>query len=143
MFLERREWGNFFGRLGQIKRGENIVAAGNAAATEALIPLVDRANLIHEQIKYLEQDVIGEINHEIEERRLRLRSFELADDTSSEDVSQLKQQMVVLQEEYEREAEKLRTLYEQLEEHEVVLSDANGEKKSLAVGQILRDSSSQ
>ena len=138
VFLERREWGNFFGRIHSLKRGEEIVVSGNQEATTALLSFVDRANDIHEEIRHLEQGVIGAINYEMEEHRLKLRSLEMQGNPNSPEIKALEEKVAVLQSEYEQEAGKLRSFYDQLGEYTVVLEDVNGKKKDLAVGQIIR-----
>ena len=138
VFLERREWGSFFGRIHMIKQGEKIVVAGNQQATKALLPLVDRTNEIHREIHDLEQDVIGAINHQMERYRLDLRSLEQKGAQSSSEIVEIKRKIDTLQSQYERQADTLRLLYNQLEESTVVLEDSNGKKKELALGQIIR-----
>ncbi len=138
VFLERREWGNFFGRVHLVKQGEKIVASGNQEATKILLSLVDRANAIQHEIHDLEQNVIGLINHQMEEYRLDLRSLKLRNNSNTSEADKLEQQIALLQETYEQEAQKLRMLYDQLGEYTVVLEDINGQKKDLAVGQIIR-----
>ena len=138
VFLERQEWGNFFGRLHVVKRGDEVVASGNQEATTALLPLVDRANNIREDIHYLEHNVIGSINYRMEEHRLSLRSLRMKGDPSSPEIKKLEQQVTALQTDYEQQADTLRALYEQLDEYTVVMEDINGKKKDLAVGQIIR-----
>ncbi|WP_447970974.1 phosphate ABC transporter permease PstA [Nitrospira sp. M1] len=139
VFLERREWGNFYGRPYRVTQGEEVVASGHQEATAALFPLIDRANEIQEDIHYLERSVIGDINHEIEAQRLSLRALELKGQKSTQsEVDERKQQVAALQSQYEAEADKLRVLYRQMDEYSVVLEDVNGTKKELAVGQIIR-----
>ncbi len=138
VFLERREWGNFFGHLQAIKQGDTVVSSGNRESTQALFPLVDHANEIHEEIKYLEQDVIGAINYQMEEYRLKLRALRLSGQESSSEASDVKQQIDILQVEYEKQADFLRARYEKLGEFTVVLEDVNGKQKDLAVGEIVR-----
>ena len=138
VFLERREWGNFYGRLHAVKRGEDVVASGNQEATAALLPLIDRANAIHEEIHYLEQEIIGEINYQMEEYRLNLRSLQMKGEERSPKIAELEQNVTRLQAEYEQQANQLRTLYDRLGEYTVVLEDVNGRTKDLAVGQIIR-----
>ena len=138
VFLERREWGNFFGRIHNIKRGEEIVASGSQEATTALPLFVERANEIHEEIRHLEQGVIGAINYQMEELRLTLRSLEMTGTTSSPEITELERKVTALQAEYEQQADKLRMSYDQLSEYTVVLEDVNGKKQDLAVGQIIR-----
>ena len=117
VFLERREWGNFFGRIHSLKRGEEIVVSGNQEATTALLSFVDRANDIHEEIRHLEQGVIGAINYEMEEHRLKLRSLEMQGNPNSPEIKALEEKVAVLQSEYEQEAGKLRSFYDQLGEY--------------------------
>ncbi|MGB0910215.1 MAG: phosphate ABC transporter permease PstA [Nitrospirales bacterium] len=138
VFLERREWGNFFGRLHVIKQGDVVVTSENQAIVGALLPLVEHVNGIHDEIRHLEKDVIGLINYQMEEYRLKFKSLTTGEEKSSLQATELKQQLETLQIEYEEQANILRALYEKLGEYTVVLKDVNGKQKDLAVGEIVR-----
>lgn len=73
--FERREWGPLYGRVEELREGENVIAAGEAAwpALQARLP---EANRIGEKIRHLQQREIGALNHALERERLHLRRLE-------------------------------------------------------------------
>ncbi len=138
VFVERREWGNFFGKILEVRKGSTVLASGSQSGWNALQPLVHHANEIHETIQHVETDVIGEINYEMEDIRLQLRGLNLTEHPDDQEKHSLNAQLETLQSIYEKEAETLRTLYDSLRDYSVVFIDANGQAQSLPVGQIIR-----
>jgi phosphate transport system permease protein len=76
--LERLEWGNFYGRALELRRGDEILGAGAGEVWAALGELQGRKRAQLEEIHSLETDRIGEVNRDIEELRLASRRLELA-----------------------------------------------------------------
>ncbi len=69
MTLERREWGNFYGTLVNVKENGKVVAEGEAAWPE-LQARIERVNGLAKQLKTLEKSDIGAINAGLERIRL-------------------------------------------------------------------------
>ena len=136
--IERQEWGNFFGRIRSIQKREETLVDGTEESWQMLLPLVDQANEIRRQIHHVEQNLIGEVNHEMEDIRLLLRSLEMSPNSDGSRKEFLQTQVADLEAVYEEHTQTLRDLYSRLEEYTVVLVAANGEVKHLAIGQILR-----
>lgn len=76
MILERREWGDFFGFLRQVKEEGQVVAEGFDARGE-LMHRVERANDLFNTINRIERFEIGGLNRQIERIRLEERRLEL------------------------------------------------------------------
>ena len=76
-FVERREYGPLLGMPVAIKRGEEMLAAGTAAAERALPELIERAQRDRRAVEAIEKDEIGDINYRIEQVRLRERRLDL------------------------------------------------------------------
>lgn len=136
--FERREWGNFYGRIHEVSRGDDVIATGNQEGWKALQPLVEQANDLHDEIEYLQTDVIGDINYDIEETRLRIRELELRGQGQTPEVAELQAATKQLERRYRKHVETLRTLTHRLDEYAVVLVETNGSEKRLAVGQIVK-----
>ncbi len=136
--FERREWGNFYGRIREVARGDDVVATGNQEGWKALQPLIERANDLHDEIEHLQRDVIGDINFEIEGTRLRIRELELRGQREAPEVSELQAATKQLETQYRKHVATLRALSRQLDEYSVVLVETNGSEKRLAVGQIVK-----
>ncbi|MBE0438397.1 MAG: phosphate ABC transporter permease PstA [Gammaproteobacteria bacterium] len=75
--IERREWGNFYGYLTQVKQQHEVVADGDNAWQELQTRLI-RSNDLVAQAKKIEKKDIGEINHGLEQLRLEQRRLQLA-----------------------------------------------------------------
>ncbi|MBD9483182.1 phosphate ABC transporter permease PstA [Pseudomonas sp. PDM14] len=76
MVMERREWGNFYGYLVNVKQEGQLVAEGDAAWGE-LQARIARIDELHTQIEALQKRDIGRINHGLERLRLQTRGHEL------------------------------------------------------------------
>ena len=135
--FERREWGNFYGRIREVLRGERVVASGQLDGWKTLQPLIEQANARHEEMEYLQRDVIGDINYDIEQARLKIRALTVRGQGQGREVAELQDATKRLEAQYQTHVETLRTLSEQLNEYSVVLVETNGQEKRLAVGQIV------
>src|SRR5690606_3470659 len=74
--LERREWGNFYGRVVAVKEGERAVSSG-PERWAILQDRLRRAEAIHDEIYDLERGEIGSVNYALERLRLEQRRLEL------------------------------------------------------------------
>ena len=96
--FERREWGNFYGYVQEVKEQGQTVAVSDvrdesdARAWNALEERVKRALSLHEDIVRLEKGEIGEINYALERIRLRLRGLELREEATPERLEQIEQE---------------------------------------------------
>lgn len=135
--IERREWGNFYGRLERVTREGTTIASGFDESWKLLLLLVAEANELHGRIRHIEQVDIGEINHEIERARLAIRRLELQGITKSPRVSELQAKIQELETQFQSHVDTLQHLNAKLDEHTVILVEANDRKKELPVGQII------
>lgn len=137
VLLERREWGNMYARIQAVYSGEKLLAEGNEAGWTALGPLISSADDLHRQIKQIEQFEIGAINADIERLRLKIRAVEMEHPASSVS-SEMKAQVADTETRYREKTAELETLRARFDEYSVVMVDANGREKQIAVGQIVR-----
>lgn len=137
VLLERREWGNMYARIQAVYSGEKLLAEGNEAGWTALGPLISSADDLHRQIKRIEQFEIGAINTDIERLRLKIRAIEIEHPTSPVS-SEIKAQVADTETRYHEKSAELETLRARFDEYSVVMVDANGREKQIAVGQIVR-----
>lgn len=137
VLLERREWGNMYARIQAVYSGEKLLAEGNEAGWTALGPLISSADDLHRQIKQIEQFEIGAINADIERLRLKARAFE-SEHPAAPVSSELTDQVASAETRYRQQTEELDRLRAQFDEYSVVMVDANGREKQIAVGQIVR-----
>ncbi len=136
--IERREWGNFYGRIRRVEHKGQVAASGNDEGWKALQPLIDRAAALQDDVAHLQRDVIGGINYEMEDIRLAVRKLELAGRGAAPGVAALQASMRRLEGRYQEHVESLRALNDRLNESTVVLADANGREQRLPVGHIVR-----
>lgn len=138
--LERLEWGNFYGRMAELRRGEEILASGEAV-WEAFAPLHKEKTRERKRIRKLEKGAIGDVNLEIEKLRLAERRLELENPAPEERARRqaaIESALVARQAEYERLAAELFALREKLDTEKVVMEAADGRRKEIAVGAIVR-----
>jgi phosphate transport system permease protein len=142
VLLERREWGNFYGWIKAIRRGEALHAEGSDTGWNALLPLVDQANEVHAGIYRIERVEIGEINAEIERARLKIRAVEMnrlkGQPPHSPTLDRLKTAITAAEARYREKTDQLDKLNAQFNEYSVVMVDAKGQEKQLPVGHIVR-----
>ena len=142
VLLERREWGNFYGWIKAIHRGETPHAEGSDIGWNALLPLVDHANDVHARIYRIERIEIGEINAEIERARLQIRAVEMNTPTGQTPhgptLDRLKTAIAAAEARYSEKTGQIEKLNAQFNEYAVIMVDANGQEKQLPVGQIIR-----
>lgn len=124
MVVERREWGNFYGFLREVKQNGVTIASSsgenssNDAAWQELQKRIERVNALHKEISIVEKAEIGKINHRLE--RLRLREKGIALNNAMPDSERLRMQVDIaadrnqLDREYAVLQEKLQALYEQI-----------------------------
>jgi len=74
--LERREWGNFYGRLVNVQEAGKVIAEGDAAWAE-LQQRIARVDGLQAKLNKLHKGDIGAINHGLERLRLQERRLEL------------------------------------------------------------------
>lgn len=136
--FERREWGNFYGRIKDIQEGETILASGNEEGMRILFSLLERSNGIQEQIHEIEHNEIGELNYRLEQARLRLRSLEMADQAGIEERASIDAQVEELESLYELQNVALITLYKELEQFRMTAVDVAGEEKTFQFGTLVK-----
>jgi len=135
--FERREWGNFYGRIQQIKQSETVLASGNEQAWEVIRPLIEHANQLHEKIKYIQTVEIGDINYDIEHARLDIQALKIKGIRNSPEIEALLTTIQQREVQYQQHVKVLRQLDARLAEQSVILVDTNGREKSLPLGQIV------
>jgi phosphate transport system permease protein len=135
--FERREWGNFYGWIKEIQEGETLLASGHEKGMTVLFSLLERTNGIQEQIHEIEHNEIAELNHRLEQARLRLRALEMSDQSGTEERAGIEVQVQELQALYEVQNTALIALYEKLERFRLTVMDVAGEEKTFQVGTLV------
>ncbi len=135
--IERREWGNLYGVIKEVKEGAQVVAQGPEAGWAALQDRLPQATRTYRELRRLETKGIGAINYAQEKIRLELRKLELRGVMEAPEIRRLQREMAALQDKY-AEQEIVRTKLQRSLTTSVVVSVAGGQEKALPLSQIVR-----
>lgn len=135
--LERREWGNFYGYLVNLKEnGQDINA--EEVSWDALTKRIERALTIHDEIHAIEKTEIGQINSQMERLRLKQRAYELDDALTDSVLSELNQSRAQLNLDYSGLQQQLIDLYSEINRDIVVMRTADDIEVEIKLAQIVR-----
>jgi phosphate transport system permease protein len=137
VIIERREWGNFYGFIKEVRDHGEVVAQGPDQGWVALQAILPEATRAYGEIKRVETKEIGAINYAQEQIRLELRRLELQRIRAGPAVQRLQKELESLQTQYTEQAETLTKLRNGLTAS-VVMSDARGREKTLPLSQVVR-----
>jgi phosphate transport system permease protein len=135
--IERREWGNLYGFIKEVRDHGQVVAEGSEQGWEALQTRLPEVSRVSDEIRFIETKQIGEINYAQEQIRLRLRKLELQGVRAGPEVQRLQQQMEGLQQQYTEQAAALTTVRTSLT-GSVVVSTARDMEKTVPLSQVVR-----
>jgi phosphate transport system permease protein len=139
--LERQAWGNFFGYAPELTLSGETVARGAVQTAAALRGPLAEAGRLSAQIGHLEKDIIGDINYEIEQRRLAISGLNLRQGASaavSKEAQRLQGEITALQEDYHRYEKQLGELREQGSAYQLTLQTVEGRTKTISLLEIVR-----
>jgi len=137
MVLERREWGNFYGYLLNVKEAGQLVAEGDGAWNE-LQKRIDRVDELHSQISRIEKVEIGRINHGLERLRLKTRKLELDDRLDAAAQADLDAERAQWDAEYRVLEDKLIALQQQFNRDSITVRTADGREQEITLGKVVR-----
>ncbi|HLE26411.1 MAG TPA: phosphate ABC transporter permease PstA [Thermodesulfobacteriota bacterium] len=141
VLFERREWGNMYGFIKEIREGEVVVAQGNKESWIAIKDLLPQTQGIYKTIKRIEKKDIGDFNFKIEKLRLEIRKLELqgGDQASMQaNIKSLEDQIEVQKKLYRNKESELAGLYEKLAEDKIIVSTIDGREREMSLGAIVR-----
>ncbi len=133
VLLERLEWGNFYGRLLEIRKGDEVLALGTEAVWKALPALRKEKKAQFRRIERLERGEIGDVNYEIE--RLRLARKKAGTDAGRAEIDAA---LAAMGERFDSLIARLEALRAEWRLETVVLEAADGSTRTLPVGSIVR-----
>ncbi len=135
--FERREWGNFYGYLVNVKEEGRLVAEGDAAWSE-LQKRLDRVDDLHSQIVQLEKRDIGRINAGLERVRLQTRKLELDGQLTDVAQSDLAAERARWDAEYKELEAELNARYQQFNRDSMTVRSADGREQEISLGKVVR-----
>jgi len=137
VLVERREWGNLYGTIKEVRAGGKTVGQGPEKGMETLEGLMPEARRLAHQIEKLEKGEIGDVNRQQEQIRLRLRGLELQGILSGPAVDRQNAELERLKTEYARLAEQLAALRKN-RTGTVLFGIEGGKEKELAIEDVVR-----
>lgn len=135
--VERREWGNFYGYLVNVKESGKLVAEGDAAWDE-LQKRIARIDELHGEISKLQKKDIGRINYGLEGLRLKKRKLELTDELTPAAQADLDAERAQWDAEYKVLEAELLGLHDQFNRDSVTLKTVDGTEKEMSLGTVVR-----
>lgn len=146
LVAERREWGNFYGFLRQVKQSGEAVGRFAPGQDEAayeqlwgeLERRVERALEIHQQISRIEKRQIGAINAKLERLRLTERRLQLDNNLTPEAQADIAADRAEQDVAYQVLQQQLVELYAQIERDSLVAEIAGGQQIEIALSKIVQ-----
>ena len=135
--FERREWGNFYGYVVNVKEEGRLIAEGEAAWPE-LQKRLQRVDELHSEISRIEKRDIGRINAGLERVRLQTRRLELDGKLTDAAQADLAAERARWDAEYKVLEQELNARYEQFNRDSVTVRSAEGREQEISLGKVVR-----
>jgi len=135
--IERREWGNFYGRLLEVKQNGQVIASGDKA-WPVVQERIEKALDIFEEIEHLQKKEIGAINYRLERLRLKQKSLELKGKWNSITRQEQDKEKAGLDQEYKGYQAQLAVLYKALRQDSLVAKESGGTKVEIPLETVVR-----
>ncbi|MBU0808812.1 MAG: phosphate ABC transporter permease PstA [Gammaproteobacteria bacterium] len=135
--IERREWGNFYGYLVNVKEAGELVAEGDAS-WPALQERIERVEQLHSQLVRLEKKDIGRINAGLERIRLQTRKLELQGKLDEVAQAELDAERAQWDAEYKVLETELIALNQAFNRDSVTLKTVDGREITISLGKVVR-----
>ena len=134
--LERREWGNFYGRLVNVQEAGKVVAEGEAAWAE-LQKRIERVDGLQAKLNKLHKGDIGAINHGLERLRLQERKLELNGQLSDQAKADLASERAELNARYQGLEAELMALNAEFDRDSATFKAIDGREVNLTLGKLV------
>ena len=135
--VERREWGNFYGRLLAVKQNGQMIAEGEQAWSVAQEQIAINLELFDE-IERLQKKEMGAINYNLERLRLKQRALELKNEWNDSKKQAFAQQKLAYEEEYKVIQKELLELSKASKCCSLVVSEAGGREITIPMNRIVK-----
>ena len=135
--VERREWGNFYGRLVAVKQNGTVIAEGEQAWTVAQDQL-SKALELFKQIDHLQNKEVGAINYSLERLRLKQRALELKNQWDDTKRREFAEQKVAYEKKYAAIQEQLAKLNKEIKCCSLVVKEAGGREITIPMNRVVK-----
>jgi phosphate transport system permease protein len=134
--IERREWGNQYGYLREVREDGRTVAAGPAAWDE-FQSRVARVNRIAGEVRAIQKDEIGSVNYRLERLRLRERRMEIERDANPVEQAAIAEERAALQAEFDALAARLGELQREMGRDTYLIEIQDGQVLEKQLAQVV------
>ena len=137
MVVERREWGNFYGQLLEVKENGKTIAIGEQA-WPVLQTKIEQALAVFKEIAHLEKKEIGAINYALERLRLKQRKLELQNRLDDMAKQQIAEEKAGYEIEYKQYQTQLAGLYQKIRLDSMVAKTESGSTLEIPLAKVVR-----
>lgn len=142
IMLERREYGNFYGYLVNVKRDGEIVARGDEGYDELKKMLAENRDQV-EELEQIDRYEIGAINYRLEQARLDERGLEynreeLSESEYARQMADIESRREAARAEYSELRKERDALMEALNRNSVTMRTADGREKEMRLSSLVR-----
>jgi len=137
MVVERREWGNFYGFLVEVKENGTTIAAGQEVLPVLMEKIAATLDL-YEEIARLEKKEIGSVNYGLEQLRLKQKSLQLKNRWDDAAEKEFAAETADYQAQYQKYQAQLLDLYQNIKRNSAVFKTADGNQKEIPLAKVVR-----
>ncbi|MFZ2726906.1 MAG: phosphate ABC transporter permease PstA [Methylococcaceae bacterium] len=135
--IERREWGNFYGRLVDVKDNGKVIASSTAAVSTAQEKLEEALGLF-KQINVLEKKEIGSVNFALERLRLKQKRLTLENRWDATAQAEVAAEKAEYQKTYQQYQTQLADLYKKIRSLSLTMQTDSGRQVSIPLAKVVR-----
>jgi phosphate transport system permease protein len=135
--IERREWGNFYGRLLGVKENGELIAQGEQAWAVAQEKLAKTLEL-HDEIDRMQDKEVGAINYNLERLRLKQRALELKSQWNETTRQEFAAKKLAYEQEYKVLQEQIGKLNKEIKSGSLLVSEAGQKEISIPLDRIVK-----
>lgn len=135
--IERREWGNFYGRLAAVKESGKIIAEGPEVWPTVQSKLAE-ALAVFKNISHLEKKEVGAINYSLEQLRLKQKKLQLENRWDAAAEQRMAAEKAELEADYKKYQAQLSELYQQIRRDSLVAKTENGNEVEIPLNKVVR-----
>ena len=135
--IERREWGNFYGRLKAVKENGKLLAEGPQAWPIALEKL-SHALKLRQEIDRLQNKEVGAINYDLERLRLKQRALELKNQWNETKIAEFSAKKLAYEQQYKTIQEQIAILNKELKLHSLLVTEAGNREINIPLSRVVK-----
>jgi len=137
MVVERREWGNFYGQLVEVKESGKTIAIGEQAWPVVQTKIED-ALAVFKEINRLEKKEIGKVNFGLEKLRLKQKKLQLENRWNATAEQKIAAEKASYEVEYKQYQEQLSGLYQKIRRDSLIAKTASGSTLEIPLSKVVR-----